>query len=723
MTNKLQTLLDEVNTPVMECVAYDIQSLFEASLAEDKTSIVLELGKKKLSESITNIHLPPGLYLFSGGSTGLGKSYFQQQRVLKNEAYACFSLLSIRSQQLNELVEKAMERGMTKEEADKFADKVLVKLESVELALNAAKAGKLKEFHFDEIQVTYEAGLYRIQIEYMIKVLEEMSKIIPVYCYSATYIEEFSMIDFDFTFHLQNSFRRNMVVWPVISEEQLKVNQLLVENPELKITDHIKGVKLSVSKQVAEAIQRTHELTSLRQVFFLNNEEIALEVAKELEQKGLTVEVVTSGRLKSKSQAPQAKNIMQCSEFKDYVVKKKKKKKNIYGEFEEYVDTVTGVDVIITTITMEAGININNKVAIGCLQGAPEKVFQQFGRARNDGYWYMICGQGAKNVKKEKVYRVSREYSVASKQCAFEDDELAACADGFSAYDKKCQLSSAASYVINRLDELGYTPDIQRPVLNESKSQTRSSAKKFKNAMLEAKRAGTEVKLSKIAETICCSTIKAEQYKAVYDKFNGFFTKDGVVDDESVDVVFDNLAFSKIQLFVELLEHKDEYQVITDECALLRKLYFQNEKSKENKPDAKEGNSEGFVEKQNREFWKKVFKVETAWQEEQINYKSYLQLFKILIGMVYKNGRFVMVPEKAFWDVPLEQGAESNAWNRINKAANKFDLTGGDICVETNLNRKELVNTLKVPAVKKIAKSIQEERAAIKAENISLMKF
>ena len=88
-------------------------------------------------------------------------------------------------------------------------------------------------------------------------------------------------------------------------------------------------------------------------------------------------------------------------------------------------------------------------------------------------------------------------------------------------------------------------------------------------------------------------------------------------------------------------------------------------------------------------------------------------IIKLINGMeLNSRGLYVFPVVKEWWDVPLEQGAESNAWNRVNKAASKFDLTGGDICIETNLNRKELVNTLKVPAVKKIAKSIQEERAA-----------
>lgn len=712
----------------MECVAYDIQSLFEATLAEDKTSIVLELGKKKLSESITNIHLPPGLYLFSGGSTGLGKSYFQQQRVLKNEAYACFSLLSIRAQQKIDLIKKAMALGTPADEAEKFAEDVLVKLESVNIAISAAENKKIKEFHFDEIQVTYEAGLYRISIETLVETLRKLATLIPVYCYSATYIPEFCMFDggFDFTFNLRNDFRREMSVFPVISKEQQDANDFLAENPDVKLTDYIKGVKLQTSTQVVNTIERMLIDTRLRQVFFLNNEELAEQAAEQLKAKGISVEVVTADRLKSKkNKAPQATNIMETSEFKNYTVTKKKSKKNIYGDFEEYVQESEGVDVILTTITMEAGININNKVAIGCIQQAPEKIFQQFGRARNDGAWYVIVGQGNKVVKKQRVERISKEHSVAIKKCAFVDDRMASCADGFSEYDRKCQLSCSADYVVSELDKLGYTPVYKDVTLNETIRNARSSAKKFKDQMLKIQETGATFCAKKVAEKLTCSVLKVKHYKEVYDRFNEFFTKDVKRDFDSVNIVFDTLAFGKIELFVKMLENREDYISVTKKIVELREIYFRKESEKED--SAAKGNSDKAVASLNQIFWKDVFHIETAWQEQQINYKSYLQLFKLLIGMEHNGTRWIMRPEKAFWDVPLE-GREHDVWNRVNKATDKFGLTGADICVETNLNRKELINTHKVPAIKKIAKSMlerytPEEQQSIREQNINSMKF
>lgn len=81
-------------------------------------------------------------------------------------------------------------------------------------------------------------------------------------------------------------------------------------------------------------------------------------------------------------------------------------------------------------------------------------------------------------------------------------------------------------------------------------------------------------------------------------------------------------------------------------------------------------------------------------------------IIKLINGMEFNSrGLYAFPVVKEWWDVPLIYN-EYKKWYRANKAAEKFGLTGVDICVELKLNRKELVNTHKVPAIKKIAKAI-----------------
>lgn len=720
MTNTFKPS-DEVVGPVYVQPSFNINKILKECLKEGIKEKELNCRISYLSECISDFMLPPGLYLFSGGSTGLGKSNFIQGRIQGYNATASFSIKAIMAQQIKEL---SVKMSITEAEAEKL----LVQAENVKQALEKARLGEIKEFHFDEIQVTYEAG-YREVMEDVVNNMKEMAKLIPVCCYSATYIDELSLIDFDFIFRLKNNFRRKIDIHQIISKEQDELFQVIDAVAEERIAkilkdtklsekeikelkdkivkelyegrrEKIKGVKLDQISQLADIIVDTAKRTGLKVLFFLNNEALGIILAAAIEKikiensdktfKHLRVEVVTSEKLKTtdKSIVPQAKDIIDKSRWVPYTVLDKS-----VGLQKSTVRTEEA-DVIITTISMEAGINIKNKIAIGCLQTAPEKVFQQLGRARGDGYFFLIAGRGNYKITPRRKSRVSREHSIANKKCRFRDDFYTSCADGFSEYESRCKLSSAADYVVRRLDELGYTPIKKDPIKAATLKNDRSSARKFKEMYLASKNEGIIPSTEEVATKLKINIKKAEEYIDTFKKLYGFF--DDKSPEESVDIVYKNLAYSKIQYFCELLDNKEDYSVITELAVKYQKGY----KSRLDKGMG--GFEQKNIDAMNRDFWMTVFKINSAEDELNSNLRSYLQLFKLLIGMEYneKSERFEMKAEIAFWDVPLEQGSESVKWSKLSKVAKENNLTGADLCEHTQLNRKEYTNMFNVKSTR-----------------------
>ncbi len=308
--------------------------------------------RKYLSHAEKELPTTNGIHLIRA-HMGVGKTHFQSYCSTKHGDLVLFSMKSIKRQQ--ELDAEKASHELITEQLEHFVEKDTEELKRT-----------YSRIHVDEIHLIYDAGYRAEMIDGLYKKIVELSKVMPVYCYSGTFKMNLSPFDFETVVEV---------------DKQVPKKQLRVFMPEASREEgSYNGI---CARMLADIIQEDLDKPVL---FFNNNHKTNTNIAEHLRKQGVTCEVVNSSSVKDKN-----------SKFAELA------KTSMIAEM--------GVQVVLTTCALEEGINVNDAVRIVCVQDAPEKVSQQFGRCRNPelGSFDIIVGQGENAIYDDYINSIASD--------------------------------------------------------------------------------------------------------------------------------------------------------------------------------------------------------------------------------------------------------------------------------------------------------------------------
>ncbi|MDW1533310.1 hypothetical protein [Vibrio sp. Y159] len=315
----------------------------------EKVTIKLDSNNEQrrfLSHVANELPTSNGIHLIRA-HMGVGKTFFQSHASDTHGDLVIFSMKSIKRQQ--EFDASNAGHNLITEQLEHFVEKDLEELKRT-----------YSRIHVDEVHLIYDAGYRAETIDGLYKKIVELSKFMPVYCYSGTFKMNLSPFDFDTVVEI---------------EKQVPKKELRVFMPEASREEgSYNGIS---ARMLADIIQEDLDKPVL---FFNNNHKTNTNIAEYLRKNGVTCEVVNSASVKDKN-----------------------------SKFSELANTSMiasmDVQVVLTTCALEEGININDAVRIVCVQDAPEKISQQFGRCRNPelGSFDLVVGQGENALTDEYV--------------------------------------------------------------------------------------------------------------------------------------------------------------------------------------------------------------------------------------------------------------------------------------------------------------------------------
>lgn len=333
--------------------------------------INIHLGPKEYLGDKLVLSKKPGLY-FIHAPTGAGKSFFQVREAGRN-GLVIFPVKSVCNQQRS----KALKENV-------FTN--IVQIEK----LTQEMIDKATSIHFDEAQLWYEGGFRyddterRVDVGILVQMLIEASKRIPVYMYSASEKRKLFHVPFTQYIHVYKEFKRSLNVVYINKDT---------------------GTKAKTSIQTfVDIIRMAHKEYGCKILVFIDSEKTLAIIKKELALSSYEIDGVT----------------VQVEPLKSVVITSKTPETNkVYKHIMEE-EKIGGIkpDVVLTTSTMEAGININDRVLIISEQVDADRLFQRFGRARNEGEYILISGNGSESLSVQHAYGIEDEFERAlAKRC------------------------------------------------------------------------------------------------------------------------------------------------------------------------------------------------------------------------------------------------------------------------------------------------------------------
>lgn len=374
---------------------------------------------KSLSDYKHLLSTGAGLYLIEAG-TGCGKTVLMTTQSDSNNDAVVFPQKSIKAQQ--EVLAEQSNRQLNVLQLEHFVDMTLADFESMSIGA----------IHIDEIQLIYECDYRATAISKLREQLVVLSKHYPVYCYSGTYKHEFSPLEFDAVYRFSKS------------REPLKYD--VIHTSAKKEIDGYNGI---TTECLVKSIKAKFSEFSKPVLFFNNNNNQNIDIANELKKLGLRCVTINRESIVDKN----------------HVFHELAKKERIAD---------MGVDVVLTTSALEEGINVHDAVTVIGVQTAPERIVQQFGRARNQelAHYVLITGIGEQLIterqSKDKAVLLSefshdksleRARNGISEQAVFiEHEKHKHSVMGRAIQVQRLQRPAYGIQVISDLKNYGYEP-------------------------------------------------------------------------------------------------------------------------------------------------------------------------------------------------------------------------------------------------------------------------
>lgn len=613
-----------------------------------------------ISDRVNELPTQAGMHLVVA-PTGAGKSHAMTQHSANNNGAVIFPVKAVMMQQLQETERRGINANIY--QLEKFDD---------------TAADKVDVIHFDECQLIYEGG-FRKDVERFTALLIEQSKTKPVYCYSATYLQEIDFVKWDSITVYDKEFRREYTIIQIEKDDAL-----------VDCGKQIRQFRTSFAAAVVGASLERKVVV----LVFVNSKSKCIEIKEQI----LAV-------------FPHFKIEISCSESnqESAVIQHIMKTSTVAG---------CGADIILSTSSLEAGININDPVCIISEQTEAGKLFQRFGRARGVGYYYLFAGSGEGRVELQKsgvtVVDETRDVFFAirdterntlsqymSQSCKFDNREHAAACDRYKSYIEQCDSLRNTNTVLFNIDRLGYKMTERYTVsTSDNGVKCRRGSKMAlckcirEHISLGKKQHGEQ--LDELVKTVS-SALKVDPLTANVhiQKFFAFRTHMQLVNNIKQDAldVYEKLTTNG-QYFIlsmSMNENKTDNGVFENELMTLV-----NDTIKTVREAA--GNvvmTGDKLETWCNNFWKAVVneKENREWFGDD-NARTRTNLFRYLMGWVFDDSqnRWVILDEKAWWDVELDR-AEQKKLSRVKKelTANSIELS--QVCEHTGLNQREILNT------------------------------
>lgn len=626
-----------------------------------------------ISDRVNELPTQAGMHLVVA-PTGAGKSHAMTQHSASNNGAVIFPVKAVMMQQLQETERRGINANIY--QLEKFDDDA---------------ADKVDVIHFDECQLIYEGG-FRKDVERFTALLIEQSKSKPVYCYSATYLQEIDFVKWDSITVYDKEFRREYTVI------QIEKDDVLVDSGK-----QIRQFRTSFASGVVGARLERNVVV----LVFVNSKSKCIEIKEEI-----------------LAAFPHLKIEISCSESnqESAVIQHIMKTSTVAG---------CGADIILSTSSLEAGININDPVCIISEQTEAGKVFQRFGRARGVGYYYLFAGSGEGRVELQKsgvtVVDETRDVFFAirdterntlsqymSQSCKFDNREHATACDRYKSYIEQCDSLRNTNTVLFNIDRLGYKLT-ERYTVNTSDNGVKCRrgskivlCKCIREHFAKGKQSHSE-QLDELVKTVS-RALKVDPLTANVhiQKFFAFRSQMQLVNNIKQDAldVYEKLTTNgqSLILSMSMNENKADNGVFKNELMTLVNDTVKTVREAAGNVIMTGDKLDEWCDK----FWKAVVneKENGEWYGDD-NTRTRTNLFRYLMGWVEnkEQKRWEIIEEKAWWNVELDR-AEQVKKVRMSKELDSKGVKLGDVCEHFGLNMKELLNTM---TPKKLFKSLKSD--------------
>lgn len=594
----------------------------------------------------------PGFYCIDA-PTGAGKTYFMTRAAGKN-GLVLFPVKSVMQQQQIKARKDGIKTNIIQIERLKQQD------------IDSATS-----IHFDEAQLIYEGGFRydskksRTDVGTLMEMLEEAAKRIPIYLYSATAKEQLYHFEIKQFIDVKKKFERVLNVVHI---------------------DKATGTKSKTSIQTfVDIIRQMHSVNPAKIVVFLDSAKtlaaIQQELLKEtiesdgdvLEVKKITSEIISSDSSKSRKKYPAFHSILE-------------------NETISQID----VDVVLCTSTLEAGININDDVTIISEQVDEGKLFQRFGRARNQGTFILIAGNGSEVLDIIPSTVIDDEFAALLKdKCQFRNKAHAASCDTYKLYSTRASMMKHAWPIIGHLNDKGYSPDFElvvqygrTPVIQGSKKQLIDF---MENEQLDISKVSVEL----LADAMKCTETHAAHHIEKYTNFKTVIEASPLIR-APIDYVYTMLSDAAITLVSALVNPKfKERREKLERMMAEIKQWIPAETDKASLDSASDV------------FFEEVF--------PDIDPSCYRKLFRVLMGYVSENGRLVLKTDEQVNDWWKSKNMKQTEINKYNRRKAKVEEIGPmyDFHQETKLTQIEVVELPLKEFKNKCSRFSEEQLATI----------
>ncbi len=499
---------------------------------------------------------------------------------------------------------------------------------------------------FDECQLFYEGG-FRSVVEHFTRLLVAASKVIPVYCYSATYNTKFSPVTFDTTTVFEKPMGRKM---DVVQIDKANANDLR-----------------RFTSVMADIIQQYKESIGYPVLCFINSVNVSGEVKENLTKRGISATVSSSN---ANDQNKHVKYVM-----------------------ENGVMGGCGVDVIISTSSLEAGININDDVTIITEQCVSGLAFQRFGRARNNGHFVMITGNGNKGIEPNDsnslivsfpgsnstvlpVHKATLYEALNKGKCVYSDVDHRAACDKYQLFSNLVARTDAAVTAVAGIQELGYEIVEVNTIDNLAKDDVHKRG--TKKLAIESKGDLQYLIDRGVQEDVAVHAIrKWECFKLQYKLY-------GIRSSVAPEEIYLKLNAAGIALLEWIARDAKLESRVTEYVKDMRSRIADRKMTDDQVNVTAKG------------FWDVV--IEDPYFSNVLSEKRRKQLFCLLVGLVFGKTHWSIDGGRAWWNTPLDSG-QSQKLRIREKTISESGKTIEQVCEQHNITKIDLVN-MKTKVVK-----------------------
>lgn len=612
-----------------------------------------------ISDRVNELPTTNGMHLIVA-PTGAGKSHAMTQHSAKNNGAVIFPVKAVMQQQLQETQKMGINANIY--QLEKFDD---------------VEADKVDAIHFDECQLIYEGG-FRADVERFTDMLLRQSLTKPVYCYSATYLQEIDYVKWD-----------SITVYDKAFERKCNIVQVEKEGEIVESGKQIRQFRTAFASVVVGAYFNEN----LPTLVFINSKSKCVEIRDEILAQFPTLKVEISNSENNES-SHVIKHIMETS--------------TIAG---------CGADIILSTSSLEAGININDPVCIVSEQTEPGKLFQRFGRARKSGVFYVVGGSG-----KGEIYLLSSAVIVQNKEtdtkftikdkerntlsqymdqsCRFGNRDHARACDRYSNYIEQCDSLKNSYDVYDKLQGLGYKVDeyLVVEVSDNCIKFKRGSKVSVCQCIREHEEAGRETYGGQLEQLIRDTTVRVgidhltasihvQKYLAfkVQLQLVNFIKQDALTVFEKLSVNGQNFILS-----MSMNENKESGVFENKLMTLVSETIAVVVKNAGNV--VMTGDK---LEQWSDNFWNAVVNnVENRDWHGDDNAMTRRNLFRYLMGWVFdeKQNRWVIIQEDAWWGVNKLTRNEQIKKSRFERELSAYGVRLWQVCEFTKKDQKTLLN-------------------------------